>query len=77
MEQVFALDPNARAPKGLGEPAGEIEWRGAAGVGAQQLVELGLKRRVVPGLEVGLFQLLDGCDEDFRDEPAAIAAEVA
>ena len=51
VQQVFALEPDARAAQSFGQVFGEVERRGAAGVIVQQVGELGLKvpdRRAPP-----------------------------
>ena len=52
MQQVFALEINARAAEHFCEPAGEIERRGTSGVGRQQFVELRLECRIIARFEI-------------------------
>ena len=61
VQQVLALDVDARAAQRLGQPPGEVERRGPAGVVAQQVAAVrlwnaGSRRAVV----VGLLQLSSG-----------------
>ena len=76
VQQVFALDINARAAKFFGKPFGEIEWRGTAGVVVQQVVKLRLKCRIPLRRFVGVPQFFDGIHQHFRHVPAAVWTEV-
>src|ERR1019366_8049386 len=76
VQQVFALEPDARAAESLGEVFGEIERGGAAGVVVQQTGELGLEGGVVARNEVGGFEFLNRRHEDFGDVAPAVGSEV-
>src|SRR5207248_2425795 len=75
VEQVLALEVDSRAAESLREPAGEVERRGTAGVGSQELIELELKSGVLPGFAIGDFQLFERGHENFGDITAAVDSE--
>ena len=77
VEQVFALEPDARAAEGLAEVFGEVERRGAAGVVVQEIGELGLEGGVVARREIGGFEFFDGRHQDFGDVAPAVGSEVS
>ena len=77
VEQVFALEPDARAAEGLAEVFGEVERRGAAGVVVQEIGEFGLEGRVFARREIGGFEFFDGRHQDFGDVAPAVGSEVS
>ena len=77
MRQVFALQEDPRAAGGRGEPLRLEHRRGAPDVVREQAAQLGLKRRIIAGDEIGALELLDRLDQRFGDETAAELAVVA
>ena len=77
VEQVFALEVNLCAAEGFGEARGEVERRGAAGVVAQQQVELQVEIGIGLGLGVGVLQLVERGDERLGNVAAAVGAETS
>ena len=75
--QILALDVDARAAEVLGQALGVGNGGRAADEGAQQVLQFSLKFFVVLGLEVGLFQLIQGRHKRFRHKLAAVGAEMA
>ena len=75
--EVFTLEEDAGSAERPRESLGLVQRRGTAYVLCQQPSQLGPERRVHPRLEVGAFELLDGCDERFGDEAPAERAVVA
>ena len=59
------------------QPLGKIQRRRAADVVLQQVVQLGLKRRVLPGLVILRRQLIEGPRQRLRHIPAAKGAKPA
>src|SRR5262245_60697206 len=76
MEQVFALEPDARAAKGFREPPCIIERCWTPSIMVQQLCEFPLKFRVLARGQVCGLQLLDGSHQYFGDVAAAVRPEV-
>ena len=74
--EVLALEQDPRAAGVLGEPARIGDGARPPGVGRQQAGQLGLERRVVPGLLVGRGELVQRGDQRLGHEPAAVRAEV-
>ena len=77
VEQVFALEPDARAAQGLAQVFGEVERRGAAGVVVQQIGEFGLEGRVLARREIGGFEFFNRRHQDFGDVAPAVGSEVS
>src|SRR5205085_9165804 len=67
---------DGRATRSISRARGEVERRRTAGVIAQQLVELGLKRRVVARHFVGFVQLFERSHQSLMHEAPAISAPV-
>jgi hypothetical protein len=59
----------------LGQPLGIIEWTWPADIMLEEIVKLGLKRRVSLGFVVGLFEIQDERHQCLGHEAAAIDAE--
>ncbi len=74
--EVFPLEQDPRAAGVLGEPGGLGQQRGASGVVAQQVVELGEILRIVLRLGVLGGELVLSGDQRLRHEPAAVGPEV-
>ena len=77
VQQVFALEPDARAAQGFGQVFGEVERRGAAGVVVQQAGKLGLKCRIVARLQIGGLEFFNRRHQDFGDVAPAVGSEVS
>src|SRR5580658_2173412 len=77
VQQVFALEPEARAANFFAEAFGEIERRRASRVIVQQASQFGLECGVVARFQICLFQLFHRRHQHFRYEPAAVWSEVA
>jgi len=58
--QVFTLEINFCAAQMFGEPPGVGQWRLAAHVGFQEVIQFGLKSGVALRLRVGVFQFQQG-----------------
>ena len=76
VEQIFALEPDARSAQSLTEVFGEVQRCWAAGVVVEQVGEFGLKGRVVARRQIGSLQFFDGRHQDFGDIAAAVRSEV-
>ena len=74
--EVFALQDDAGTARVLGEPRHLGDDRRTPRVGAVQLVEFGVERRVGLRLVPGRGQLVERGDQGFGDEPSAEVAEV-
>ena len=77
VEQVFALEIDARASEMIGQAFGELERGGAAGKIFEEILELFLERRVGLGLFVSALEFEEWDHERFRDVAAAIGAEAS
>ena len=77
VEQVFALQVNARAAEFFGQATGKEERRGPSGVLLEQVSEVALKFLVAAGAAVGGFQFLECGDEGFRNVASAVVAEAS
>ena len=77
VEQIFALEPDARSAECLAEAFGEVERRGAAGVVVQEIGEFGLEGGIFARLEVGGFEFFEGRHQDFGDVAPAVGSEVS
>ena len=77
VEQVFALEIDVCAAEGFCEARGEVERGGAAGVVAQQRVELQVEIGVSLGLGIGVLQLVERGDEGLGNVAAAVGAEAS
>ena len=77
VEQVLALQVDARSAEALAQPGREIERSGPPGKSAKKIFELGAKCGIGLGFAVRALELLNGFDERFRDVAAAIGAEAA
>ena len=77
VEQVFALEIDFCAAECFGQPLGEVERRGAAGVVVEQRGELGLKGGVGFGGVVLVLQLDERGHQGLRHIAAAVDAEAA
>ena len=75
--ELVALEIDLRAAEPLGQPLGEIERARPADVVLEEVVELGLERRVGLRLLVGLLQREDQRHQRLGDEAAAVDAEAA
>ena len=76
VEQVFALEVDARPAQRFAQPAGAIERSRTPRVVAQQVVELALESGVLPRREVRGFQFFERGHQDFRHVPPAVRSEV-
>ena len=77
--EIFALEKDSRRPlrqRGA-QPPGLVHRRRAAHVVCEQAIEFCEKRRILPRLEIGLLEFLDGRHQRFRLEFAAVVAVVA
>lgn len=77
MEEIFALEVNARAIEFAGETFGEVKRGGASAKFAEVIVELLLKFGIVLGAEIFLFQLLEGMHQRFGNITSTESAETA
>ena len=73
--EVFPLEVDACAAELVGEVLGEVDRRGAAGVGAREAVELSVEGLVLNGGLVGLLKLFERRHQGLGDELAAELAE--
>ena len=73
--EVFSLEVDACAAELVGEVLGEVDRRGAAGVGAREAVELSVEGLVLNGGLVGLLKLFERRHQGLGDELAAELAE--
>ena len=73
--ELVALEIDFRAAELLGQALGEIERARAAHVMLEEMIELGLERRVGLGGPVGLLQRQDQRHQRLGDEASAINAE--
>ena len=64
------------APSQFGEAAREVERRGAAGVGGEQLVELGVEGRVFARFVVSDLKFFERRHQNFGSVTPAVSAEV-
>ncbi len=76
VQQIFALQPDARAAQSFGEPFGEIQRRGAARVGVQQSGQFGLKSGILARFQIGRLQFFDRRHQHFGHVPSAVRSEV-
>src|SRR5580700_7109766 len=72
---AFEIDFGAAEP--FGQPLGEIERARAPNIVLEQVVELGLERRVGLGGRIGLLQREDERHQCLGDEASAVDAETA
>src|SRR5579883_28822 len=77
VEQVFALDVDCRATRHLGEAFGVIERRGAAGVVGEQVLQFGLKFRILARGEVGLLEFFERGHQDLGNVAATVRSEMS
>ncbi len=77
MIELVALEVDLGAAEMLGQPLGEIERTGSAGIMGIELVDLGLELRICLGRLIGLLQVQDQRHQRLGDEAAAIDAEEA
>ena len=77
VQQVFALDVNARAAELFRQARGELQRRGPAGEIVQQLAELRLKAGIGGGFRVGAFEFFERRHERLGNVAAAIGAVAA
>ena len=77
VQQVFALDVDARAAELFGEPRGKLQRRGPAGEIVQQLAELRLKLRIGARFGVGALEFFERRHERFGNVAAAVRAVAA
>ncbi len=77
VREVLALEDDAGAAGGGGQPLRLVERRRPADVVAQQVAELGPEALFVADPEVRLGQLLDRRHQRLGHEPAAVGAVVA
>ena len=75
--QVFAFQPDLRAPKCSGQTRGMVNGTGSADIVFQIAVELFPKRRVVFRCFIGIRQFLQGGNQCFGDIKSAVFAEKA
>ena len=75
--QLIALEPDVGATVVLGQTLREIQRAGATDIVGQEVVQLGLERRIGARRVPGRFQLVDGGHQGFGDEPAAERTEPA
>src|SRR5262249_11731461 len=77
MVELVALQVDFRAAQMLGQPLGIIEGTWPADIMLEEIVKLGLKRRVGLGFVVGLLEIQDERHQCLGHEAAAIDAEEA
>ncbi len=77
VQQVFPFQINLRAAQCLAQPLREVERCGPAAVVVQQVVELGMERRVGISCGIGLLQLFQRGHQRLRYVAAAVGAETA
>jgi hypothetical protein len=75
VQQVLALEIDARAAKLLREPRSELQWRRASREILEQVVKLSLKRRIGLSKFVGAFELEERHHERFGHIASAIRTE--
>jgi hypothetical protein len=77
VEEIFALEPDARAAEGFREALGVVERGGTSGVVVEEVGELGLEGGIVTRFEIGVFELFDGGHENLGDVAPAVGSEVS
>ena len=77
VKEVFALEVNFRSAQLLRPALGEIKWRRAPDIVVQEIVELGMKGRIIFCRLIGGCQFLQGSHQRLRHKHAAKLAEVA
>ena len=77
VQQVLALDVDLRAAVDFAQALGVIERRGPAGVVGEQILQLGLKRRIEARFQIRLLQFFERRHEDFGNVSAAVGTEVS
>src|SRR5262249_48842760 len=77
MQQIFALEPDARSGERRAQVFGAVERGGTTRVIVQQAGELVLDPSVGTRFEIGVLQLLDRRHQNFGDVLAAVRPEVS
>src|SRR5882762_4704086 len=77
MQQILALDVNLRATRLFTEPLGVVKRSRPACVVGEQVLEFGLKCRIVPGFQIRLLELLERSHQELGHITTAIGSEVA
>ena len=77
VKEVFAFEVNFRAAQLLRPSLGEIKWRRAADIMMQEIVQLGMKGRIIFGRLIGGRKFLQGSHQRLRHKHAAELAVVA
>ena len=77
VQQVFALDVNARAAEVFAEAAGELQRRGAARESSQQFIQFAREAGIRARGGIGALELLERRDQRFGNVAPAISAESA
>ena len=72
VQQVFALQINARAAQMLGQARRELKRRRTTGEILEQIVQLRVKRGIGAGRGIGLFELFERRYERFRHVSATV-----
>src|ERR1700687_453798 len=54
-----------------------VERRGAPGVVGEQILQLGLKRGIVPRFEIGLLELLERRHQDLGNVTASVGSKMS
>ena len=75
VQQVFALQKNTRAARVLSQTRSKIERRWPAAVVAAQIGKLLLECTIVRRRQIRCREFLEGSDERFGNEAAAIRAQ--
>ena len=77
MEQVFALDVDARSAQMLGQPRSKLQRSRAAGKILEQGVQFSLETRVLTRLLVGALEFLERRNERLGNVTSAVGTETA
>src|ERR1700755_162023 len=77
VEEIFALEVDARATEMLCEPFGELKGRGAAYEIFEQILELRLEGGIGFGEVVGALEFEERDHEGFGNVAAAVGAEAS
>src|SRR5712692_910361 len=77
VQQVFALEVNARPAEVRGEPGGKLQGRGPPGEVAQQAVNLPAEGRVIASGNVCGLELLEGTHQSLGHIAAPVRAKTA
>ena len=72
VQQVFALQINARAAEMFREPPGKLQRRRTSREIVQHRIELGAEFRIFAGFRIGSLELFERRDQRFRHVAAAV-----